>query len=529
MPIVPTYQERQVRPQALQPVLQQTLDVSSGARALAQGLGQVAEAADRRDLRDAQAKAEEADVALTKAWGDWENTNRSKFTNKNADGYTKAVDEWWQEAAKTYGAGLDPRSQAMVGKTLARRRTVAYGQAGQYEVAEKKKYRDSTYSAALNTSLVTALKTGDYDAEAARTRDLVEAYGRDNELDKDQRDAERNARMGAFNTAVVAQLAEKDAAQAQTYLTGAIDRGEIRPDQQPRLEAIIKGEADNQFAKMEAVRLRALPLEQQKAELAKITDPKRLEKTQTELNNLSAIDRRVREETQNAARDQVYQRFEQNQPIPESLLSAMGGPERSQFENLRRARSERLAAGKTVKTNPVELAKVYDMMRDDPEGFKKLRMATLTEAFAPTDIEQISRIQRDMLKPNTEKDVATTTQVMALYTGGYQPEKKAAFNSAFLDEVNSFEKEKGRPATYEEKRKIGERLIVDGEVLSGSIWKNDPNKKYFQATPEERRRFAPTLTTADRTLVKDALIAEGVKNPTEAQIVERFKLAKGIR
>ena len=529
MPQVPVYQDRQVRTEALRPVFQNTPDVSSGARALGQGLMQVAEVADRIDLRDSQAKANEVDTQLTRDWNKWEDDNRGKFTNQSADGYTKAVDAWWKEAAKTYGKDLGGRSQAMVGQTLGRRQTIALEQAGKYEFVEKEKYADSTTAAAINTATINALKTGDYEGEAQRVRTLVDEQGLRKNWNKDQRDLERNARMGAFNTAVVTQLAQKDAAQAQQYLTGAIDRGEIKPDQQPRLEGIIKGEADNQFAKTEAVRLRALDAETQKAELAKITDPNRLEKTQIELNNLSAIDRRVREQTQDAARDQVYQRFEQGAPIPEALLSAMGGPERSQFENLRLARSKREAKGESVKTNPAALAKVYDMMRDDPAAFKNLRMATLTEAFAPNDIEQIARIQRDMNKPDGEKDVATTTQLIGVYTGGYKPEKKSAFSSAFFDEINKIEKEKGRPATYDEKRKIGDRLVIDGEVLSGSFFLNDPNKKYYEATPEERARFAPTITSGDRKLVKDALMAEGVKNPTEAQIVERFKLAKGFR
>ena len=70
---------------------------------------------------------------------------------------------------------------------------------------------------------------------------------------------------------------------------------------------------------------------------------------------------------------------------------------------------------------------------------------------------------------------------------------------------------------------------MDGEVLSGSIFLNDPNKKYFETTPEERARFAPNINSADRKLVRDALVAEGIKNPTDAQVIERFKLAKGIK
>ena len=77
--------------------------------------------------------------------------------------------------------------------------------------------------------------------------------------------------------------------------------------------------------------------------------------------------------------------------------------------------------------------------------------------------------------------------------------------------------------------KIGDRMVLEGEVLSGSVFLPDWNKKFYEATPEERARFAPTITSNDRKLVRNALEAEGVKNPTEAQVIERFKLAKGIK
>ncbi len=527
MPQVPVYGDRQVRTAPLQPVMQQTLDVSSGARALAQGLGQAAEVADRIDLRDAQAKASTAEATITSDWLKWDSANRNKYRGANADGYAPAAEAWWKSAAENAGKDLDPRAKLLASQNLRAKQTAAMGNVLTFTGAEKERHADETYAADVNTTIQFGVTSGDVASTARQIREKAAVLGARKGWTTEQVQAEAGKNLSAMHLAQITKLAEVNAAEAQKYYDE--NKAEVAFQNQARVEQVLKGELDNQFAKAEALRVSALPLEQQKAELIKITDPKRLEKTQIELNNLSAIDRRVREQTQDAARDQVYQRFEQNQPIPEALLSAMGGPERSQFENLRLARSKREAKGESVKTNPVNLAKVYDMMRDDPEGFKKLRMVALSETFSTKDIDDIAKIQRDMNKPDGAKDVATTTQVMALYTGGYKPEKKAAFNSAFLDEVNSFEKEKGRSATYEEKRKIGERLIVDGEVLSGSVWKNDPNKQYFQATPEERKRFAPTITSGERKLVRDALMAEGVKNPTEAQVLERFKLAKGIR
>ena len=68
MPQVPTYDGPQVRTQALQPVFQRTPDVSSGAQAIARGLGQVAEVADQRAQRDAQDEAFKLELQIRTDW-----------------------------------------------------------------------------------------------------------------------------------------------------------------------------------------------------------------------------------------------------------------------------------------------------------------------------------------------------------------------------------------------------------------------------------------------------------------------------
>lgn len=531
MPRVPTIEDRQVRLDALRPVMQQAPDVSSGARALAQGLGQLGEAADRLDLRDAEAKANEVDTQLTRAWDKWETDNRGKYTNQAADGYTKAVDEWWREAAKTYGAGLDGRSQAMVGKTLARRQTIALEQAGKYEFAEKEKYADSTTAASINTATVNALKTGDYAGEAQRIRDLVAAQGTRKNWSKEQRDAELNARMGVFNTAVIAQLAEKDAAAAQTYLSAAIERGEIRPEQQPRLEAVIEKEANDQEGKRIAQSLAALPYGERLKKLSEINDPKLREAATT---HVEQDQQRIDRARTVASRDLVGQAklaYEKNNRVPAAVMAALEeidpGAAADLMRGIRADQKARAAEaqGKEIKTDYAAWQNAYDKIA----AGQPVDLLQYRDTVSRSDLMGLRKMLEDRNKPDAAKDVATTTQVMNLYTGGWQQEKKAAFNQAFLDELNKFEQEKKRPANYDEKRKIGDRLMLDGEVLSGSWFLNDPNKKLYETTIEERGRFAPTITSSDRKLVRDALIAEGNKNPTEAQIVERFKLAKGLK
>lgn len=527
MPQVPVYGDRQVRTEALRPVMQQAPDVSSGARALGQGLMQVADAADRIDLRDAQAKASDAEARITSDWLKWDAENRNKYRGANADGYAPAAEEWWKSAAETAGTQLDPRAKALASRTLVAKQTQALGNVRTFTLAEKERHADETYSADVATTIQFGVTSGDVASTAVQIRDKAAVLGARKGWTTEQVQAEAGKNLSSMHLAQISKLAENNAEAAQAYYDA--NKAEVAFQNQARVEQVLKGEMDNQFATQTAAAMANKPLSEQLAEAAKIADPQRREKTLTQVRNNYALVKQAEQEQEAQFSDQAWQLFAKGQKIPEAILAGMNGRERVQLQESQRARAERAAAGTSVKTNPAALAQVYDMMRDDPSAFKTLRMAALTESFTASDIEQIARIQRDMNKPDKEKDVATTTQVIGLYTGGYQPEKKAAFSSSFFDEINRFEKEKGRPASYDEKRKIGDRLVMDGEILSGSIFLNDPDKKFFEATPEERTRFAPTITRGDRKLVKDALIAEGVKNPTEAQIIERFKLAKGLR
>lgn len=183
----------------------------------------------------------------------------------------------------------------------------------------------------------------------------------------------------------------------------------------------------------------------------------------------------------------------------------------------------------TVKTNPAVLAGIYDMMRDDPEGFKKMRLQPLTTQVSGSDIEQIARVQREMSKPDREKAVATTAQLLSTYVGGWKAEKKAQFQGAAYDELNAFEKEKGHPASYDEQKQIFDRLILNGEVMSGSWWKPNPDKQFFEATPEERARFAPEIRSEERAAIIQRFKARGIANPSDAQVTEAFKAWKGLK
>lgn len=527
MPKVPVYGGPQIERQAVNPTRMQTPDVSSGLQAVARGLGEVSEGFDKIALRDDQTKAFETEAQITQEWLKWDSQARQQFRGANVDGYEAAAQQWWKDSAETYGKDLNPRAKALASRGLMGKQNQALGNVLQFTSTEKERHADEAANANIASTIQFGVTSGEVASAADQVRGLVAAQGARKGWTTEQVQDATQRNLSNLHVAHLAKLAESNAEAAQTYFTQ--NRGEISFAQQSKIEEAIKGEADNQFSRKFAADVAAKPLSEQLAEAGKITDPQRRDKALREVKLNHALVKEAQAQVESQASDNAWQMVGKGQRVPEMVLAQMNGNERVQLQDYLETRAERLASGAQVKTNPSDLASVYDLMRDDPAEFKKLRMVALTNHIAPNDIEQIARIQRDMLKPDREKDVATSSQLLGTYTGGRTPEKKAAFSSSFYDELDRFEKEKGRPANYKEKREIGDRLMLDGEVMSGKWYADDPNKKLYETTPDERQRFAPTISTGDRALIVKALQEEGVARPTDEQINARFKLAKGIK
>jgi hypothetical protein len=540
MPTVPQYGGPQVAEQALNARYQSADQYTTGARTLAeagQALNKTADVLDRVVVRDAEAKANDVDTQLTRAWNDWEDANRGKFVNQGADGYKAAVEGWWKDAAKNYGESLDPLARSMVGKTLSRRQTIALDQAGKYEFAEKEKYADSTAESAMRTATVNAMRSGDYAGEAQRVRDLVSGIAVRKNLDKDQRDAQMNVRMATFHSAVIAQIAEKDAGAAQTYLDEAIKRGEISPDQQTRIESIVKGEADNQFAAQEAARMAAMPLKDQLSEAAKITDPQRREKTLTQVRNNYALVKQAQQEQEAGFADQAWQAFAKGQRIPEAILSGMNGRERVQLQEAQRTRSERVAAGTPVKT---DMATYIDLREKLAKG-EKVDLRAFTEKIAPAQIEQLLDIQNSASKPGPMQDSMLTDEqriTAALPGAGIDKKKDPDGAGLFMSEVDrrvrALSASKGdKPVTPDEKQKIVDAVSMDKVFIDE--WGTDPEKPIVLVKPEDLKKAyvvvngknvpVSTVPPSDRMQIIQARRARGL-SVNEQAIVETYMGAR---
>lgn len=542
MPQVPLYNGPQLKTQPLQPNYQGNVDVSSGTRALSQGLMQVAEVADRIDLRDAQAEADKTETTITTEWLKWDSENRKKYQGENADGYTPAAEAWWKSAAETYGKDLTPRARALASQSLVRKQSAAMGNVLQFTAAEKERHADNVADANVATTIQFGVTTGDVAGSAEKVRSLAAEKGARKGWTTDQVQAEQAKNLSALHLAQISKLAEIDPAKAQAYYDA--NKAEVNFAQQPRVEEILRKEVDNQFATQFAAQQAGKPLSEQLKAAGEIKDPNRREKALTEIKNNHALVEAARREVEQRMSDQAWQLVGQGKKVPEALLAGMDGKERVQLQEHLRARSERLATGKPVKTDMA----TYIDLRERLAAGEKVNLKAYTEKIAPAQMEQLLDIQNAASKPGSIKQDSMLTdeqRIGAALTGmginkTKDPETAAQFATEVDRRVRAASASKGdKPLTPDEKQKIVDSVAMDKVFVDE--WGRDPQKPVFALTPEELKkayvqvpgnvgfygtqgvRNVPlsTVPMADRAEIIRALRARGLPT-TEQAIVETY-------
>lgn len=152
MPKVPQYEQQVgIAPAAIPQARE--IDVSSGTRALAQGLGQLAEAGDKMALRDDTAAALKAHAAIQQDWMETDTALREKFKGDNVGEYTAGVKKFWADAPAKYGADLSPRAQLMISQELTATQLRAQREGAGYVQQQKKQSLDLAYNASVQATI----------------------------------------------------------------------------------------------------------------------------------------------------------------------------------------------------------------------------------------------------------------------------------------------------------------------------------------------------------------------------------------
>lgn len=534
MPKVPTYDGPQVQEQATRGGYQENIDVSRGARALASGLNDAAQVVDRVVVRDAETAANTADTAIAAGWLQWDAENRKKYQGANAEGYSAAATEWWGKAAQTYGEKLDPMSKALVSKSLTRRQLSSMGQVSQFVETEKEKHADNTAAANIDTTIQFGVSSGDVAGASARVRELSAQVGARKGWTTEQVQTETLKNLSALHTAQIAKLVELPggAVAAEAYYQA--NKAEIGFAQQPKVEQVLKAEVDNQFATQTAAEVAALPLGEQLAVAGKIEDPARREKTIAQIKNNYALVKEVQAEQEKKFADTAWQLVGQGRRVPEAILASMDGKERVQLQEHLRAKAERGPVA--PKTDPKDHARLVDMMLNDPEAFKKERIAAAK--LSPTDLEQFAVKQQALRAGTGEKQDTMLTDDQrvsgALTASGIDAKKKPELAYNVRSEIDRRVRAEssakgGKMLTGDEKQRIVDSVLLDKVYVNE--WGSDPQKPLSTVTPDElgkayvlvdnKRVPLSTVPLVDRSEIIRARRARGLP-VSEQAIVETY-------
>lgn len=285
--------------------------------------------------------------------------------------------------------------------------------------------------------------------------------------------------------AQITKLAEGNAEAAQAYYDA--NKAEVNFAHQARVEQVLKAEADNQFATRFAASVANKPLGEQLAEAAKITDPARREKTLTQIRNNHALVRQAEQERENAAADQAWQLFAQGKRIPEAILLQMSGRERVQLQEAQRTRAERLAAGRSVKTD----ALTYIDLREKLASGEKVDLRAYVEKISPSDMERLLDIQTAVKQGGAKQDSILTDEERkqnALLDLGIDKKKDPGAAKRVLEEIDRRVRaasagKGGKDLTADEKQAIIDSVVTDKVYVDK--WGTDPQKAVSMLTPEE--------------------------------------------
>lgn len=488
MPTVPTYGGAQVQARALQTPMQGQVDVSSGLQAGARALEQVAGIADAKALRDAEAEANKADSDITAAWLNWDAENRRKYQGQNADQYAAEAEAWWKKAAGEYGKGLSPMAQRRISEVMPRKQNQAMASVLSAVSAEKERFADQSAEAAAQTSIEFGIDTGNVAGARNEVRTITAQQGARKGWTTEQVQAEQQRRLATLHLAYITRIAESDPEKATVYFEA--NKTEIPATAQVKIEGVLKAEGDNRFALQFAASNAGKPLDEQLRMAGDIADPVRREKAIQQVKVNQGLVRAAQQEREQAAADQAWQMVGQGKKVPESVLGVMDGRSRVQLQDYLRQRAEHFAAQgtKPVKTDPLALAAVYDMMRDNPDEFKTLRMESLAFKLAGSDLEQVARIQRDMRSPSAEKDIVSLSAQLGPYTDTMNKADKALFESKAFQQVIEFQQANKRPPNSQERQQLLDGLAMEVVTHKGMLW--DSKSPRYKLTAEQAAKTA---------------------------------------
>lgn len=229
---------------------------------------------------------------------------------------------------------------------------------------------------------------------------------------------------------------------------------------------------------------------------------------------------------QNDAKDKAWRSYSETgnfSKIPPTILANMDGADLASLQRTAKADLEARTKGTEVKTDPNTYYALTQEAMQNPD-FKdptKFDLRRYFDRLSPGDRNHFINLQRTIGTKNEAPEAVTTQQQISAITKqlGLKDEKAGMFASEANKALFAAQVQKGGKLNQAERQKVLDGLVIEGEVLTGSWYRPDPNMRRFEARARgEESKFKPAFTDAQRLRAGEALKRNGVANPTKAQI-----------
>lgn len=254
----------------------------------------------------------------------------------------------------------------------------------------------------------------------------------------------------------------------------------------------------------------------------------------TRIKTMDAERVALRERAQGDAADQAWKIYSSTgslSKIPPSVIASMDGKALEGLRRTARADADAAAAKKEVKTDPAVYYALALAAGGDPR-FKEQDLRPFFDKLSPGDRKHFIDLQAATAKPEKAAEVVgigeqKSAMVKAL---GLKAEQAGTFHQVADKALFAAQQEKGKPLNQDERQKVLDRLALQGEVLTGKWYQNDPNMRMFEAMASgQAAQFKAEFSDADKRKAVAALQRQGIKNPTATQINAVLQTAYGVK
>lgn len=233
----------------------------------------------------------------------------------------------------------------------------------------------------------------------------------------------------------------------------------------------------------------------------------------------------ARENSQKNAADQAFQIYAKAgrlSAIPAATWNAMDG----QVQLSLKKQAQLDAQEKDAVTNWDRYYQLRTIAKADPDFFKDYDLRK--------DFGQLGKAQRESLidlqsKASDPKKIASVrsldSQIAASMAGQLSGDDAKIAEDKIREAINAEQQRTDKEMNETERQKFIDRMLMQGEVLSGHFYMNDPNKRVYQVSELERKQFQAFIPNAQRQQIISALKAKG-RPVTEDSIIDLYESTK---